>query len=243
MATKIDPLFRFLDAIGFVAVFLPFVIVFTLTYAFLEKTQVLGVEKGHARHKLNAMVAVIVGLLVVGSSNVLGVTTAIVQYIGLFAVIVLAVALLLGLFGVQHLPDNKWWNAIFFVVFMLLAVGVFHAMGWFGRGSDVFVAVFVIFFLLLFIIKIWLKKEPVVQNQVLQPATHHNHAPPTGAVGARPGEHARRAAPQKRPQEETSEEEAEDTGPIELHSPEEEAVVKDVLKRLRAAMAGREGRR
>jgi len=202
MPTKIDPLFRVLDAIGFVTVFLPWIIVFTLTYAFLEKTKVLGVEKGHARHKLNAVVAATLGLLVVGSSNVLGITTWLIQSMGLLAVVVLAGALLLGLFGVQHLPDTVWWNAVFFVVFMLVAMSVFYAMGWFGRGNGV-VVVFVLFFVVLFIIKFWLKQTPQApQDQLQHPATQGHPPSPRGAVGARPNQQARRAGPassQRRP--------------------------------------------
>ncbi|MBI4140363.1 hypothetical protein HY485_00855 [Candidatus Woesearchaeota archaeon] len=160
MPTKIDPLFRVLAEIGFVDIFLPFIIVLTVSYALLERTRVLGVEKGHARHNLNAAVAVVIALFVVGSSHVLGITTSIIQYAGLFAVIILAVVLLLGLFGVQHLPENKWWNAVFFVVIMLVGGSVFYSMGWFGRGSDAFIVLFFVFFLLLFIIKVWLKDTP-----------------------------------------------------------------------------------
>ncbi|MBI4141719.1 hypothetical protein HY484_02225 [Candidatus Woesearchaeota archaeon] len=160
MPTKVDPLFAFLVKVGFVDIFLPFIIVLTIVYALLERTRVLGVEKNHPRHNLNAAVSIIVALFVVGSSHVLGITTSIIQYAGLFAVIILSVVLLLGLLGVQHLPENKWWNAVFFIVIMLVGGSVFYSMGWFGRGSDVFIILFFVFFLLLFIIKVWLKDVP-----------------------------------------------------------------------------------
>lgn len=198
MPTKIDPLFRFLDMIGFVDIFLPFVIVLTIVYAILERTRVLGVEKGHARHQLNAAVAVILALFVVGSSKVLGITTSIVQYAGLFAVIILAVALLLGLFGVQHLPENKWWNAVFFVIIMLVSLSVFYSMGWFGRGSDVFIILFLVFFLLLFVIKVWLKDShpahTAAQLPAGQPTVHRGQPPNRNAGPTRQSEHAARAA-------------------------------------------------
>lgn len=197
MPTKIDPLFRFLELIGFVDIFLPFVIVLTVVYAVLERTRVLGVEQGHARHKLNAVVAITLGLFVVGSSKILGITTSIVQYAGLFAVIILAVVLLLGLFGVQHLPENKWWNAVFFVIIMLVSLSVFYSMGWFGRGSDVFIILFFVFFLLLFVIKVWLKDAHPAHaaSQVQAGAPPTGQPPNRNAVQQSPGEHAARAAP------------------------------------------------
>ena len=194
MPTKIDPLFRVLAEIGFVDIFLPFIIVLTVAYALLERTRVLGVEKGHARHNLNAAVSVVIALFVVGSSHVLGITTSIIQYAGLFAVIILAVVLLLGLFGVQNLPENKWWNAVFFVVIMLVSGSVFYSMGWFGRGSDAFIVLFFVFFLLLFIIKVWLKDTPHAHSGQLPAGSvpggqTHRHSVPT-----RRQTHAQRAA-------------------------------------------------
>ena len=74
MATVIDPVFRFLDVLGFVDVVLPFVLLFTILYAVFEKTKVLGVEKGHPYHRLNVLVAGILSLFVVGSASLLNVS-------------------------------------------------------------------------------------------------------------------------------------------------------------------------
>lgn len=154
MPTTIDPILRFLDFIGLVDVVLPFVLVFTMIYAFLEKSKILGDEK----HRFNAMISVMIALFVVGSANILGLTTLIVQYLGLFAIVILAFALVFGLLGVENLAQNKVWNSVFFIIFMFIAVSVFKSLGWFGQDNDWFWWVFVLFFVILFVLKIWLGK-------------------------------------------------------------------------------------
>src|SRR3989344_5673734 len=128
MPATIDPVIRFLGFIGVVDVVLPFILVFTMIYAFLEK------------------------------SNILGLTTQIVQYLGLFTIIVLAFVLVFGLLGVEHLPQNKVWNSVFFIVFMFISVSVFRSLGWFGQDNDWFWWIFVLFFVVLFVLKIWLEQ-------------------------------------------------------------------------------------
>ncbi len=203
MPTSIDPLIRFLDSLGVVDVFLPFVLVFTIIYAFLEKTKVFGEEAGHSKHKINAIIAVIIGLFVVGSANILNLTNTIVQYIGLLSIIVISFALLLGLFGVEHLPQNKVWNSIFFVVFMVVSIYVFGELGWFGRGNDFFIVIFVLFFLILFFIKIWLSQESAAPKAQVKEGSAGGHS--TSARGAGPVSkkaQAQKASPaHKRPTE------------------------------------------
>lgn len=184
MATAIDPVVRFLDVLGFVDVLLPFVLLFTILYAVFEKTKVLGVEKGHPYHRLNVLVACVLSLFVVGSANLLNVSVLLFQYLGLFAVVILAFAMLLGLFGIEHLPQHKLWNLVFFVVFMFLSVYVFKVFGILGDDSWV-VFLFLLFFVVLFWWKVWKSKNAVVQ-QPASPATGH-HKPGSGMVTPKAG--------------------------------------------------------
>ncbi|MBW3017028.1 hypothetical protein KY316_01540, partial [Candidatus Woesearchaeota archaeon] len=56
---------EFITRLGFYDVILPFLLTFTLVYAILDKTRVLGTEKDEPRKNLNAMIAFVMGLLVV----------------------------------------------------------------------------------------------------------------------------------------------------------------------------------
>ena len=64
----------FFDQVGLYDVVLPFLLVFTLVFGVLEKSKILGTEKGgdgemYTRKNLNAMVAFISGFFVVASAQ------------------------------------------------------------------------------------------------------------------------------------------------------------------------------
>jgi hypothetical protein len=72
---------EFMGRIGIYDVVLPFLLVFTIMFAILEKTKVLGTEKWDGedlpRKNLNAMAAFTVSFLVVASSKLVEIITAI----------------------------------------------------------------------------------------------------------------------------------------------------------------------
>ena len=72
---------EFLDKLGVFDVVLPFLLVFTIVFALLEKTRVFGVEKienvEYPRKNLNAMAAFAIGFMVVASSRIVEALTAI----------------------------------------------------------------------------------------------------------------------------------------------------------------------
>ena len=67
----------FFDKIGIYDVVLPFLLVFTIVYAILEKTKVLGTEEiegtKYTKKNLNAMIAFTVSFLVVASSKLVAI--------------------------------------------------------------------------------------------------------------------------------------------------------------------------
>ena len=69
----------FFDKVGIYDVVLPFILVFTIVYAILEKTKILGTEEiegiKYTRKNLNAMTAFVVAFLVVASSKLVAVVT------------------------------------------------------------------------------------------------------------------------------------------------------------------------
>src|SRR3989338_8683840 len=67
----------FLDKIGVYDVILPFLLVFTIVFAILEKTKILGSEKidgkEHPKKNINAMVAFVIAFLVIASTQLVAV--------------------------------------------------------------------------------------------------------------------------------------------------------------------------
>ncbi len=117
----------FFGQVGVYDVILPFLLVFTIMFAILEKTKVLGFEdKDHkyTRKNLNSMVAFVTGFLVVGSSKLVGIINQTVAQVFLLILMSVLFLLMMGVFlGDQEMKftrDDSWF--IFFAVVMLAAI-------------------------------------------------------------------------------------------------------------------------
>jgi len=100
----LDELARTLDRFGFVDVLLPFLLIFTIIFAVLEKTKILGEEK----RNMNTAIAVIFALIVViphvtgnlpaGFDPVLIINSAL-PAVSLVVVAVISLMILIGVFA------------------------------------------------------------------------------------------------------------------------------------------------
>lgn len=120
--------FQLLVDVGLVEVILPFILVFTITYGVLKRTNVLGGEK--PKEKLNIMVAFVMGFFAVLAANLLNVINIILFYFVLLLVIGLLLALVLGLSGAEGGIKNRLFIAVMsifamlFIFFALAQAGV-----------------------------------------------------------------------------------------------------------------------
>ncbi len=132
----------FLGRLGVYDILLPFLLVFTLTFAFLEKTKVLGVEiitdkegEGHTytRKNLNAIVAFCIGFFVIASSQLVRVISEVMANVVI--VIVTAVSFMLTV-GVYHTGEkemgvlDKWKPWLWGVSALAVLLIIFNALGW-----------------------------------------------------------------------------------------------------------------
>lgn len=76
---------------------LPFVLMFVVVFAILEKTQILGREK----RQINAIVAFIFSLMFIAVPSVVGVTQQMIPIIGVIIIILLSFMMLFGFIGGQ----------------------------------------------------------------------------------------------------------------------------------------------
>ncbi len=128
---------EFFERLGIYDVVLPFLLVFTIVFAVLERTKIFGTEKidnkEYTRKNLNAMAAFVVALLVVVSKEVVATINEGVANVVILLVIVISFLMLIGtFFGKDEeviLKDN-WRNWGMFI----LAVGVIlifmNSVGW-----------------------------------------------------------------------------------------------------------------
>ncbi len=117
--------FQWLVDFGFVEVILPFLLVFTLSYAVLQKTRVLGQEDKKPKKRLNAMVAFVLGFFAVLATQLLNVVNILIGYMVLLLVVGLLLAIVLGLAGAEGGYKNKVFIALMIILFALF---VFYAL-------------------------------------------------------------------------------------------------------------------
>jgi hypothetical protein len=124
----IKEVFQALVDIGLVDVVLPFILVFTIVFATLQRTKVFGFEnekKKAPKTKINAMVAFILGFFAVLAANLLNIINIILFYFVLLMIIGLLLALIFGLAGGEGGHRNKLYMAImlgFAILFFFYAL-------------------------------------------------------------------------------------------------------------------------
>jgi hypothetical protein len=136
--TGFSGIVNFLGKIGVYEVILPFLLVFTIVFAILEKTKVLGIEKvgdkEFTKKNLNSMVALSVALLVVASAQLVAQINEIMANAVLLIVLGLSFLLLIGVFfddkqfSMEKFPG--WMQFFMFFMFAGIVIIFLNAMEW-----------------------------------------------------------------------------------------------------------------
>ena len=157
----------FFTDIGLFDVVLPFLLVFTIVFAILEKTKVFGTEtidgKKYPKKNLNATAAFVIGFFVVASAELVEVITT----VSSFAVILLMLSVLFLLLVGSFMKEGEGtflsgnWNYFFMLLMFVGIVLIFvFALGWwdqlfdflkFGKGGDSVGAIVLLVIIFLFI--------------------------------------------------------------------------------------------
>jgi hypothetical protein len=74
----------------FLEIILPFVLLFTILFALLQKSQILGKDK----RQIDAIVSLVLGLIVVSFANAVGIITSLVPFLAVAVVIILVFLIL-----------------------------------------------------------------------------------------------------------------------------------------------------
>ena len=127
MAT-LDAALEFLVSVGLLDVMLPFILVFTIVYAMLERTAVLGFEKGKPRKSLNAMVGFVLAFLTVASLQQVQLLQTLSSLSAVGVIIMLAVILVLGILGV-NIHNSKLFMGVGLLVFLAGLLVVLNQLG------------------------------------------------------------------------------------------------------------------
>lgn len=133
-----------LENMGFWSVVLPFLLVFTIVFAILQKAKILGTDKeGNPRKNFNVAIALIMGLAFVvpsvlgryppNADPVLIISNAL-PGVSLLAIAIISVLLLLGIFGKTPNADDSFGGVI--AIFVIASVAIIFGIsaGWFGTN-------------------------------------------------------------------------------------------------------------
>ena len=125
MVSPLQNAIDFLKEFGLFDIVLPFLLVFTIVFAILEKTRVLGIEKDDKTPKknMNAMVAFVFALIVVTTNKIVTTINKALPNVVLLLVVFVSFLLLIGLFSKSEELDfkNKHPRYYAFFVFIILA--------------------------------------------------------------------------------------------------------------------------
>ncbi|MEK6835785.1 MAG: hypothetical protein AABX55_02065 [Nanoarchaeota archaeon] len=130
MVSPLGKAIEFFRDFGLFDVVLPFLLVFTIIFAILEKTRILGTVKvkdlGEVPNRnLNSMVAFVVGMLVVATANVVRTINESLPNIVLLVVVIVSFLLLLGTFmktgEFEFSKEHPYWYRTF-IVFIFIGV-------------------------------------------------------------------------------------------------------------------------
>ena len=102
MVTPFRGAIEFFDRLGIYEVVLPFLLVFTVVFAILERTKIFGTEKidgkEYTRKNLNSMAAFVIALLTVASTQIVSIINQGLAKIVLILVVLISFLLLIGTF-------------------------------------------------------------------------------------------------------------------------------------------------
>ncbi len=117
----------FLRDFGFFDIVLPFLLVFTIMFAILQKTEILGKD----RRELDAMVAFVTGMLVAATNKVVTIISDALPNLIVLVIAILGFLILLGTFYKQgefnfaKNDDNKWMMLTFSIIIFIAVLAIF----------------------------------------------------------------------------------------------------------------------
>ena len=128
MASAFRDIIDFFDTIGIFDVVLPFLLVFTIVFALLERTKVFGLEKiegkEYTKKNLNSAAAFVISFLVVASSELVEIITEVSSKFVVLLFLVVLFLLLVGSFFKEEphgvFLEGGWKTTFMGIVFVVL---------------------------------------------------------------------------------------------------------------------------
>ncbi|NOZ81174.1 MAG: hypothetical protein GXP63_05890 [DPANN group archaeon] len=128
---------HFMDDLGIYDVVLPFLLVFTIVFAILEKSKIFGTEefegKAYTKKNLNSMVAFVMAFLVVASTRLVAVINQAIANIVLLLILIVMFLMLIGSFFKESedvFLKGGWRTAFMAAVLIAIILIFLDALDW-----------------------------------------------------------------------------------------------------------------
>ena len=113
-----------LQSSGLYEIALPFLLIFTIVFAILEKTKIFGIKGNEPRSNINAVVSVILGLLIINQFEIVDRLNLFLPKVSLFIVVAIMFLILLGVFG-ANVGENGF-SGILLLIFAIISLLVIY---------------------------------------------------------------------------------------------------------------------
>ena len=135
--TALGNVLEFFKELGVYDVVLPFILVFTIMFAILERSQIFGIEgtvkeRPITKKNLNAMVSFVIAFMVVASSKLVETITKVSSEIIVLLLLIVFFLMLIGTFRTydeikkgELLPTDKAWRTTFMFVIAISIIFIF----------------------------------------------------------------------------------------------------------------------
>ncbi len=139
--TQLDALIQLWESQGLFSVFLPFLLIFAVTFAILNKSKILGGKSG-----IDVIVALSVGLLALQQEFLRRFFYELFPRLGMGIGVILALSILIGLFIVEG-KENIYMiilGSIAFIVFLVVIISTqsgfsFNSWSWWSQWGNLVV--------------------------------------------------------------------------------------------------------
>ncbi|MBI2572299.1 hypothetical protein HYV86_00400 [Candidatus Woesearchaeota archaeon] len=138
---------NFLVELGVYEVILPFLLIFTLVFAILEKTKILGIDRVGGQEltkkNLNSIIAMVVAFLVVASTQLVALISEVMANIVLLLILGVCFLMLVGVFmGDKEFTLKEyggWFTFFMFLMFIGIVAIFLNALDWLKYVLGIFV--------------------------------------------------------------------------------------------------------
>lgn len=116
-----------LKAIGAFRVIFPFILIFSIIFGILERTDIFGEEAAD----INALVSFSIAILFVGAGNAVGTLTQFVPWVSLLSVFLISVVMVVALFyeDISKVAESNWKWVVITIAVIWLILSLLYSMG------------------------------------------------------------------------------------------------------------------